>query len=382
MHESAAWPQPRAAYVHVPFCAHRCGYCNFTIVVGHDELTERYLQAIELELRRLEAPREVDTLYIGGGTPTYLSPADLSRLLRLVRHWFPPTAAAEFTIEANPVDLTQPRVDVLREFGVNRISLGVQSFQSRKLAVLEREHSPEEIARSFELARRCAASVSIDLIFAAPDETVDEWAADLAAATALAPDHLSTYGLTFERGTPFWSRLERGRLTAVDETAEREMYELAIGHLQSAGYEHYEVSNFAQPGHLSRHNRVYWRGDSYFAVGPGAARYVAGRRECNHRSTWTYLERMLAGRSPVAESEELAPEDRAREALVFGPRRMEGIERVRFEDRFGFDLEALVGDALHDAIRRGLLVQANGRLRLTREGLLISDSIWPTFLRV
>src|SRR5687768_13241954 len=185
---------PSAAYIHVPFCAHRCGYCNFTVIAGRDDLNNAYLEALERELSWLEQPRPVQTLFLGGGTPTHLPREKLRRLLHLVRHWFPLSPGCEFSVEANPADLDGPRVEALAEAGVTRISLGVQSFQPRKLKLLERDHGPPEIVRSFQLAREHVASVSIDLIFGSPQETLSEWQTDLRAALALEPDHVSTYG--------------------------------------------------------------------------------------------------------------------------------------------------------------------------------------------
>ena len=188
---------------------------------------------------------------------------------------------------------------------------------TKSLRLLERDHSGHEISRAVELARGAGMHVALDLIFATPGETLDQWLADVDAAIALEPDHISSYGLTFERGTAFWSRRLRGELAGADEELERDMYAAVIDRLTAAGFEHYEVSNFARPGRRSRHNQAYWSGDGYYAAGPGAARYVDGVRETNHRSTTTYLRRVLAGESPVAERERLDPEARARELLVF-----------------------------------------------------------------
>jgi oxygen-independent coproporphyrinogen-3 oxidase len=378
----SVWPAPRAAYVHVPFCLHRCGYCNFTVVAQRDDLVESYLEAIERELSWLESPRPVDTLFLGGGTPTHLSPPALARLLTIVRHWFELSSGYEFSVEANPADLDAERMGVLAEFGVTRISLGVQSFRAEKLELLERDHRQAEIERSYELARRHAASVSIDLIFGVPHETLSQWQSDLASTLALRPDHVSTYGLTYERGTTFWNRLAHGSLVRLDEELERQMFAAAIDTLAAAGIEQYEVSNFARPGHRCRHNEVYWAAESYYAAGPGAARYVAGRREINHRSPTTYLKRVLSGRSPVAEAEELPPEDRAREALVLGLRRMAGVERDDFQRRTGFSLDTLAGEALAKHLALGLLADDGRHVRLTRSGLFVSDSIWSDLLRV
>lgn len=373
--------EPRAAYIHVPFCAHRCGYCNFTLIANRPDLVDRYLLALERELSWLGSPRAVDTLFIGGGTPTYLSPAELERLLKTVLRWFEPAAGHEFSVEANPGGFDEPRAAVLADGGVTRLSLGAQSFHEAKLRRLERDHSAADIEAAVAVARSRQLSVSLDLIFGVPDEPPDVWQNDLAMALGLSPDHISTYGLTYERGTTFWGRRLRGELAPVPEEAERAMYGAAIDTLTSAGFEHYEVSNFARPGHRCRHNEVYWAGLRYFAAGPGAARYVGGRREVNHRSTTTWMSRVLAGRSPVAEAEELSAEDRARELLVLGMRRLAGISRHEFAIRTGFDLDRLAGPQLARHIASGLLAEGDGRVRLTREGLFVSDAIWPDLLR-
>jgi oxygen-independent coproporphyrinogen-3 oxidase len=273
------------------------------------------------------------------------------------------------------------KCDVLAAAGVTRVSLGAQSFDEKKLHQLERDHGPTDIERSFANVRHFAHSVSLDLIFGVPGETLDGWKRDLELALQLQPDHVSTYGLTFEKGTAFWNRLTQGELARIEEEIERQMYELAIDTLTAAGFEHYEVSNFARAGHRCRHNENYWLGGQYFAAGPGAARFLAGRRETNHRSTTTYLSRVLARQSPVAESEVLGPEDAARERLVFALRRLEGIDPEQFAAATGFTVEHLGGDALPKLVDLGLLDWSASRLKLTRRGLLVSDAIWPEFLR-
>ena len=371
---------PRAAYVHVPFCRHRCGYCNFTLLAGRDDLIDDFLRAIEQELSWLGQPRPVDTLFFGGGTPTHLSPGQLDRLLVSVLRWFPLSEGGEFSIEANPSDVRPAIVDVLSRHGVTRVSLGAQSFDPAMLAILERDHSPEEIHRAVEQLRGAVDVIGLDLIFAVPDETLDIWQSDLQTAIDLRPDHVSTYGLTFEKGTTYWSRLKRGELRQAGEELERAMYAEAIDRLAAAGLEHYEVSNFAAPGRRCRHNEVYWTGGEYFAVGPGAASHTGGVRRTNHRSTLTYLKRVLAGDSPVAETERLPPEDKARERLVFALRRLEGVDRRQFAEQTGFELDELAGPALADFVKHGMLEEHDGRIRLTRAGLFVSDGLWPSLL--
>ena len=222
--------------------------------------------------------------------------------------------------------------------------------------------------------------VSLDLIFAAPGESLAQWEDDLDAAINLTPDHVSTYGLTFEQGTAFWNRKLHGELIEVDEELQRDMYAVAIERLTAAGYEHYEVSNFARPGRRSRHNQVYWSGDGYYAAGPGAARYVNGVREINHQSTVTYLKHVLAGESPTAAREELSHEARARELLVFSLRRLEGVSRCDFYRRTGHEIDEIVAKPLEKFVALALLSDDGERIRLTREGLYVSDAIWPEML--
>lgn len=371
---------PRAAYVHVPFCARRCGYCNFSVVANRPDLMNSYLQAIARELAWLGLPRPVDTLYFGGGTPTQLSTDQLGRLLETVLAWHPLTPGGELTVEANPADLSGAKLKLLAAYGTTRISLGAQSFDTAKLEFLQRDHQARHIREACDAARHYVDQVALDLIYAVPDETLSTWSADLAAAVASAADHLSIYGLTIEKGAPFYGRLRRRAFREVVSPLQRSMLALAIDRLGEAGFEHYEISSFAQPGKRCRHNETYWLGEGYFAAGPGAARYVGGQRSMNHRSTSTYLRRVLAGASPIAQQETLPPEDRARERLVFALRRLEGVDRQAFAAATGYEIDALVGAELVELVRLGLMTDDRKRVRLTREGFFVSDAIWPYFL--
>lgn len=377
----SAFPEPRAAYIHVPFCVHRCGYCDFTVVAGKDRLIPAYLDALEIELELLDTPRPVDTVFIGGGTPTHLPPKDLSRLLNLVRYWFPPAPGAEFSVEANPGDLDQSRIEVLVNHGVNRVSLGVQAFDDQTLGLLERDHLRADIERTWHLLRRYLDNVSLDLIFGAPGQTLQTWRETLQAAVALQPTHVSTYGLTYEKGTRFWTRRLKGELIPPGDDLEREMYAVSMETWEQAGMEQYEISSFAQPGFRCRHNQIYWTGQGYWGCGPGAARYVNGRRETNHRSVTTWIQRLKRGQSPVGDSEELSPEARARELIVLGLRRCEGIDPNEFEVQTGFALKSIEPKAWHRHLATGFLEEIpGGRIRLTREGRFVADSVIVDFL--
>jgi oxygen-independent coproporphyrinogen-3 oxidase len=375
MRTEPPWIWPRAAYIHVPFCAHHCGYCDFAIAVGRDDRMDIYLEALAAELRTLETPQPVETLFLGGGTPSYLSARQLEQLLADLGRWLPLLADGEFSIEANPESLTADRITVLADAGVNRVSLGAQSFHPHLLQALERSHNAGEVARAVERVHGLIPRVSLDLIFGVPGQTLEAWHTDLAHALALAPDHVSTYGLTYEKGTPLWKRRQRGLVQALGEEDELALYAAAIEALEAAGYEHYEISNFALPDRRCRHNEVYWANHAYFGFGMGAARYVRGHRELNTRDLDTYLHRCLSGETPTFQSEELTPEERARETMALQLRRSDGIDRPSFRVQTGFDLDVVAGAAIARHVAQGFLADDGKRVRLTRRGQYVADAI-------
>ncbi len=372
--------EPRSAYIHVPFCAHRCGYCDFTLVAGRDELIDNYLQALEIELSALQRPRPVETLYFGGGTPSHLPAGPLNRLLELVLCWLPPKEGCEFSVEANPAGLDTEKINLLADAGVNRLSLGVQSFAPSVLEVLERDHRAGEVIGVVENIRSRIDNISFDLIFGVPGQTLSLWRQTLQQAIQLQPQHLSTYGLTFEKGTSFWSRRRKGELIGVPVELEREMYAVVMDELPAAGFEQYEISSFARLGSRCRHNETYWQGLSYYGFGPGAARYLGGRREINHRSVTTWLRRILSGQSPVGESEELSDEERARETLMLALRCCEGVAKEEFRRRTGFAVESLTGEAIGRYLGSGLLEETVSHIRLTRQGHFLADTVFVDLL--
>ena len=375
------WVCPRAAYVHVPFCAHKCGYCDFASLAGVDHLADRYLTALEREMAMMGAPQEVETIFIGGGTPTRLDAEGLGRLLAMVRRWYPLAPGGEWTVEANPGTLDEEKADVLASGGVNRVSLGAQSFQPALLKTLERNHAPEEVGRALDWVRPRFPRWSFDLIFGVPGSTAELWASDLDAALELGPAHLSCYGLVYEKGTALWKQWRAGQVHAVAEETERAMYAHTIDRLTRAGLAMYEISNFARPGHESRHNLVYWANDAYFGVGVGAARYVRGVRSVNTRDLFAYLRRVEAGEPATGPTEALDPEARARETAVLMLRRtVLGIDRADFARRTGFELDALAGPVVRQSVARGLLEDDGRRVRLTPEGRFLADSVMAELL--
>lgn len=381
MHAAPLWLWPRAAYVHIPFCAHHCGYCDFAVAVGADALRDRYLEALGCELSRLGAQHPVKTLFLGGGTPSYLTALQLERLMALLHRWLPLDPDHEFSIEANPSSLDADKIGILADAGVNRVSLGAQSFEPALLQVLERDHAPTDVAPAVEAVRRRIDNISLDLIFGVPRQTLQQWHADIDRAVALAPTHIATYGLTYERGTPLWKMRQRGVVNPLDENAELTLYETAMDRLAGAGFEHYEISNFARPGYRCRHNQVYWANHAHFGFGMGAAQYVQGTRTLNVRSLDGYLRRALAGLPVHFQSETLAGPERALETASVQLRRAEGIRRDAFEEQTGHALDELIGSVIARHVAAGFLNDDGAAVFLSRRGKTVADEIICTLWR-
>lgn len=371
---------PRSVYIHVPFCLHRCGYCDFTLVARRDDLIPAYLQALRKEMEQLDRVYEVDTVFLGGGTPTHLLSGQLVDLFQLIGQHFTTTADAEISIEANPDGLDDQRLQILQDMGVNRLSLGVQSFNQTVLKTLERQHLAAQAIDVIHRSRQWFNNLSLDLIFGVPGQSQTSWLKTLETATELPVEHISTYGLTFEKGTSFYSRLAKGGIHRVPDEIERQMYAMASDVLAVQGFEHYEISNFAQPGFQSRHNSVYWAADEYFAFGPGAARYVSGVRSTNARSVTRWIKSWQKDQPAIQDSERLNADARCREAVFLGLRRITGIDLHEFERRFGTAIAGLAPDDYQRHLNDGFLEIVEGRLRLTQEGRFIADTIVSSFL--
>ncbi len=370
---------PRAVYIHVPFCLRRCGYCDFTLVARRDQLIPAWLDGMRRELQQhrnaVGQRLPISTLFIGGGTPTHLQLQQLQELLLLLREHFEWTADAEISIEANPDGLDDARLDLLTTLGVNRISLGVQSFDDGILKVLERTHTAATAADAIMRAAQRFPAVSLDLIFGVPGQSSESWQSTLQQAAEFPLTHISTYGLTLEQGTSFYRRERRGELLRAPEELEREMYLYGIEFLQRQGFEHYEVSNFARDSFRCRHNLVYWNADEYFAFGPGAASYVHGIRRTNCRSVVRWLKSWADGVACIEESQQLDAHQRACEAMMLALRLREGFHAGSIEARFEINLYELAGTTLSRLLKSGLLEQEGQQIRLTQEGLLLADTV-------
>ncbi|MEE9608940.1 MAG: radical SAM family heme chaperone HemW [Myxococcota bacterium] len=383
-------------YVHVPFCERVCPYCDFAVVAAGDldpEVEWRYVDAVlrELELRRVAfSGRSLASLYLGGGTPSLLRPESVERLIDAVTKTFVPDEGLEVTLEVNPSTVERERLPAFRAAGVNRVSLGVQSFNDRVLKRLGRAHVAEEARRTLEACRAAGfGCVSLDLIFAAPGETLAVFERDLDEALAFAPEHLSTYELTIERGTPFHTAAARGQLALPAEGESVAMIERAEARLGEAGFTRYELSNYAQPGRESVHNRRYWErkpvlglGVGAFSTDPPGASAPFGVRRANGRGLPTYLARIEAGRSPESGAGEVLGAGTARgEAIFLSLRAARGVDAERFAAEFGQPPRGFYGAAIEALVGDGLLEEgAGGDLRLTPRGRLLSDSVFAHFV--
>jgi len=381
--------EPFALYVHVPWCRHVCPYCDFNVYAAAEPPEQPYVEALVAELGAWTrgAPwrgRRARTVYLGGGTPSLFSPAAIAALLAAVARGAGMVDGAEVTLEANPGTVTRERLAGYRAAGVNRLSLGAQSFHAAHLRTLGRDHRPEDTAAAVAGARAAGfANLSLDLIFAVPGQTLAEWENDLQAAIALDPNHVSTYALTYEEGTPFHAWRASGRLRPVEDDAEAAMAEQAIERLGATGYERYEISSFARPGFASRHNTSYWDGSDYLGIGAGAHSFSAepapGQRWANERLPQRYLAAIGASGSAVA-SEEHLDQSRARAEFCFtGLRRTAGVDLEAFRRRFGVALEAAFPQVA-ELIAQDLLAAAGGRLRLTARGLRFADAVAARFV--
>lgn len=373
----------RSLYVHVPYCHTICGYCDFYSEILDDRQVGPLVDVLlaELEQYTREACFKWETIFVGGGTPTTLPPELLKRLLSGLCNGTQVVETKEFTVEANPATVSQEVADTLVACGVNRISIGAQSFDPGELRVLDRIHRVDDVERTVLNARRAGIhSLNLDLIFAVPGQTLDAWLANLDAALELLPDHLSCYGLTYERGTPLYERLAAGGVRRADAELEADMYEATIEKLSAAGFEHYEISNFARPAARCAHNLVYWKNLPALGIGPSAAGLIDDVRYKNVPDTAEYMRAMSAGRSPVIERERLDRNRRARETMMLGLRLIDGIDRTEFAARFGGDPVEMFSEAVARHAGDGLLEVTEQRLRLSRRGLLLADSIMADFL--
>lgn len=377
-------PNKAGIYIHIPFCVKKCNYCAFLSGPAGPEVRQEYVNHLikEIRLRSREVP-EADTIYFGGGTPSLLTPEQIGRILEEVRSAFRISEDAEVTLEANPGTLTAESLAGYRAAGINRLSMGVQSMDDRRLRYLGRIHTAEEVRRDVKMAREAGFhNINLDLIFAIPGTDVSDAMEDLEAIAALEPEHISFYSLQLEEGTSFFRDFEAGKLREVPDETDREMYHRGIQALREKGYRHYEISNFARPGCESRHNSKYWNMAEYVGLGLGASSYTGHRRTVNETDLKAYSETLDRGKLAFVEVHENSEADDISEAVFTGLRREEG---VRYRDVLGS--EATFWEYFREALPEARAYEAGGflemddeGLRLTERGIDISNGIMALFV--
>lgn len=371
--------KPSSAYVHIPFCTQICYYCDFSKVFIKNQPVDAYLEHLIQETRSYEIGK-LRTLYIGGGTPTALSAQQLAYLLTELPKAMDLSEVEEFTIEANPGDLDPDKIAVLKESQVNRVSLGVQTFDNKMLKKIGRSHQEQDIYDNIRHLKQAGFdNISIDLIYALPGQTMDQVKENVAKAIDLDIPHMSLYSLILENHTVFMNRMRRGKLPLPKEELEAEMFEYIIEELEKAGFEHYEISNFSKPGFESRHNLVYWDNAEYYGLGAGASGYVDGIRYKNHGPIRHYLEAIEAGKARITE-EHLTLEEKMEEELFLGLRKKSGVSKARFEEKFGVSFDQRYGQVVASLTEQGLLVPDDKQVRMTKRGLFLGDTVAEKFI--
>ncbi len=365
-------------YIHIPFCLNKCIYCDFFSIPYEESISGAYIDALEQELvKRKKEMGSVETIYIGGGTPSVLSDQELSRLIDILDENLTLSDRCEITMEMNPCTVSRVKVERLIDKGVNRFSVGVQSFLDRELHFLGRLHSASDSNHAIDIIREVGVNnLSIDLLYAIPGQSVGDWTATLSKAVSLSPEHISTYELTPEKGTPLYqllygSGVEGRYFDQCDEDTIVKMYDTAIDILTDAGYLHYEISNFSRPSFECRHNLNCWDRGEYTGIGAGAHSLSQGKRRMNICDVRRYIDLSLKGDLPVEEEIEIYTQDLIKEEIFLGLRRIEGIDHKRFKGRYSIDIL----DAADELIREGFLMEDNGCLRLTRRGILTSNAV-------
>jgi oxygen-independent coproporphyrinogen-3 oxidase len=367
-------------YVHVPFCWSKCYYCDFFSEPYSTKAVQQYLQALEREARLYITSwldgREVGSIYIGGGTPTALAVEELERLCGIIAI-FPRRADAEWSVEANPDTLTREKLSILHQFGVNRLSLGVQSFDDNLLQFLGRTHSGAKAKAAWQQGRQAGFdNMSLDLIYGIPGQSKNLWQETLSEAVALAPNHISAYGLTIEEGTLFALR----QLSPCPEELEIAQYYVAQDILTKAGLLQYEISNFARQGFVCRHNILYWQNESYLGLGPAAVSYLQKERWTNARDLTRYIQCLERGWLPIEERERVTAELEQAETVMLALRLKRGLSRWRFRTRFGQDIVEAYPTVIKRLSKYGLIEIDERRLRLSPRGLLLANQVAMSFL--
>lgn len=366
-------------YIHIPFCKQKCLYCDFPSYCGKEDLMVRYVKAISKELERLQYT-QIKTIFIGGGTPTYLSLEALNVLSDSLSK-LNLSSDIEFTIEGNPGTFTKDKLIIFKRMGVNRLSIGLQAAQDSLLRKIGRIHSFQEFLDSFNLARNVGFNnINIDLMFGLPNQTLENWIETLEEVLKLNPEHISCYSLIVEEGTPFYGMYNDGKIELPNEDIERKMYYETLKILNERGYLQYEISNYSKIGKECKHNLVYWNLEEYIGVGSGAHSYIGGKRFSNPVIIEEYIESVENNKFTKINAHKNSFEDEVEEFLFMGLRKIEGISLKKFEEKFKKNIYLIYGDIIDKNRKRDLLEIVEGSLRLTKKGIELSNEVMSDFI--
>jgi len=370
-------------YIHIPFCVSKCYYCDFNSFAAKESLKNRYLAALSQEIKLLaeKYSPKIKSIFIGGGTPTILKGNQIAKILDKCYQSFAIKEDIEITIEANPGTVDKEKLSLIKESGVNRLSFGIQSFSDKMLRKIGRIHTAQEAIDNYHLAREVGFNnISFDLIFALPDQSLEDWQNTLLQACKLKPNHLSTYNLKIEEGTPFYQMLSKGELIPTSEELDLKMYNLTKDVLESKGYQQYEISNFAQKDYDSEHNQIYWKNEPYLSLGAGAHFYDGVGRGYNYSALEEYCQSIEEGRLPVENYQSLTREDELEETMMLGLRLIKGISLKEFEKRFGLSIYDIYNEEINKFSKQNLITITNDRLALTWQGILLANQVLAEFM--
>lgn len=372
-------------YLHFPFCISKCPYCDFnSYQLKEDNQISSYISALYQEIttysKKLKKSN-IKTIYLGGGTPTILSGVQIYNILEFCKSKFTIDKDAEITIEANPGTLDGEKIKLLIESGINRLSLGAQSFNNLFLKKLGRIHNTQDIIDSYYLARKEGFNnINIDIMFALPDQTTEDLQITLKKAVSLKPDHLSLYNLTIKPGTEYYKKYKKGKLKLPNEDEEFDMYNWAIKFLEESGFEHYEISNFARPYKRSMHNLIYWQNKPYLGIGAGAYSFIKGYRYMNYESPARYTKEMMSGKLPVDNGEKLSLRKRMIETIILGLRTKDGVGYQKFKIRFKVDINNVFHKQISKLINLRLLQKDDFKIKLTKRGIFLANTVFREFV--
>lgn len=371
-----------SAYIHIPFCEKICHYCDFTKFFYEEKMADEYLMALNNEMNfYIQSKQKMRTIYVGGGTPTALNAKQLETLLKMIEAKFFTADALEYTFEANPGDLDEEKIKLLKKYNVSRISMGVQTFDDEQLETLGRLHRIKDVEENIEtLLKHDFKNISIDLMYGLPNQSLADFERSIDKALSYDLPHYSSYALQIEPKTIFYQRYMKGKLHKAPDELEASMFELLISKMKEKNKTQYEVSNFSEPGYESMHNLTYWDNAYYYGFGAGASGYLPGVRTINYRPFPSYVKAALETGEPVLTKEIITVKEEIEEQMFLGLRKRAGVSKVVFENRFGFSFDLFYREAIDELIKRGWLEESNDAIRMTESGQLFGNSVFQQFL--